>query len=315
MTKAAKKFSVQRFGLYVFAVIGLAVVGLLLGVYLGGGLHISFGNNQQQASSPNAEKTAAKPADKLDTYDRIVKSGTIVCGYYPWPGIAEKNVNTGEMSGLQIDLVNQAFATLDLKVEWKELIVGTQVEDLNNGRVDAICQDGPYVMSAGKFVEFSNPFYAYKAIAYARADEKRFAKPADLNNAAIRFTGIDGDYSVDLAKRLFPNAQLMTMPGTTDAAQMYLNVATNKADVAIVDPISFQAYQQSNPNQLKGLFADKPIGIYKMVCSVRKGDFKTLGLINQAVDNAASFGIADTVLNKFDPDHRFLQRVRSPYID
>jgi hypothetical protein len=51
------------------------------------------------------------------------------------------------------------------------------------------------------------------------------------------------------------------------------------------------------------------------VASVRKGDFKTLGLINQAIDNAASFGITDAVLNKFDPDLRFMQRVRSPYID
>jgi hypothetical protein len=63
------------------------------------------------------------------------------------------------------------------------------------------------------------------------------------------------------------------------------------------------------------LFAGKAIGVYKIVASVRKGDFKTLGLINQAIDNAASFGITDAVLNKFDPDLRFMQRVRSPYID
>jgi ABC-type amino acid transport substrate-binding protein len=315
VTKATKKFPTQKLLLYVFAVIGFGVVGLLLGSYIGGGLHISFGSSQQQDASPNAEKTAAKAADKLDTYDRIVKSGTIVCGYFPWPGFAEKNVNTGELSGIQIDAVNQAFATLDLKVEWKEVIIGAQVEDLTNGKVDAVCLDAPFVMSAGKFVEYSNPFYGSKAVVYARTDEQRFTKLSDLNNETVRFSGIDGDFSMDLAQRLFPKAKMISMPGTTDPTQLFVNLTTRKADVLLTDPMSFQLFEKSNPNQLKGLFAGKAIGVYKIVASVRKGDFKTLGLINQAIDNAASFGITDAVLNKFDPDLRFMQRVRSPYID
>jgi hypothetical protein len=54
---------------------------------------------------------------------------------------------------------------------------------------------------------------------------------------------------------------------------------------------------------------------YVLVYSVAKGDMKTLGLLNQAVDNAAAFGITEEVLNKHDPDHSTLKRVRSIYED
>ena len=249
------------------------------------------------------------------TYERIMQSGKVVCGYFPWPGYAEKDPNTGELSGLEIDLAKASLATLDLKVEWKELVVGTQLEDLKNGKVDAICFDGPFVMSSGKFVEFSNPVFAPIAISYVRSGENRFAAKADLNDPSVRFVGIDGDFSSDLVKRLFPKAQLLTMPGTTDASQLFLDVATKKADITIVDPLSFQVFQKSNPDKVKALFPEQPIGIYKKVFSVAKGDMKTLGLLNQAIDNAAAFGITEEVLNKHDPDHSTLKRVRSIYED
>lgn len=250
-------------------------------------------------------------AAEESAYDRVIAKNEIVCGVTSWAPFRQIDPVTKEWSGFSIDLYRKAFATLDIKVTFKESILGNQVQDLNSGYIDAICDDGPWTMSAGKFVEYSNPVYYTIVLPYVRADEKRFKKMSDLNKKDIRFVGIDGDVSTDLVQRLFPNATLMGMPVTTDVSQMYLNVATGKSDVVIADPSSFNQFNKNNPGQLKPLFDKNPIGKYKLVVSVKKGDFKMWGLVNEAIDNAQSFGIVDEVLDGYDPDHKYLMRVRS----
>jgi ABC-type amino acid transport substrate-binding protein len=252
-------------------------------------------------------------ADDGSAYDRVIAKNEIVCGITPWAPYKEIDPVTKEWKGFVIDLYRKMFATLDMKVTFKEVVLGTQVEDLNLGRVDAICDDGPWTLSAGKFVEFADPVYAVPDYIYVRKDETRFKSRAELNNKDVKFAGIDGDVSNDLAKRLFPNATLLSMPGNTGVSQIFLNVTTKKADVAIVDRSSYEAFSKNNPDQLKLLFPEKPVGVYKVTVSVKKGDFKLLGLVNQAIDNGLSFGIVDEILDGVDPKHQTLIRVRSKY--
>jgi lysine/arginine/ornithine transport system substrate-binding protein len=255
----------------------------------------------------------ATKADDSSAYDRVMAKNEITCGVFQWPPYKMIDPNTKEWSGFAIDIYRKIFATLDIKVKFKELVLGTQVQDLNNGNIDAICDDVPYTLSAGKFVEFSNPVYATPEYLYARKGETRFKSRADLNSKDITFTGIDGDVSNDLATRLFPNAKLQSMPGTTDVSQLFLNVSSKKADVMVGDPSAFSQYEKTNPGKLEILFKDKPVGIYKIVISVKKGDVKMLGLANEAIDNGLALGIVDEILNGFDPKHDKLMRVRSRY--
>lgn len=254
----------------------------------------------------------AQAAD-TSAYDRVIVKNEIVCGVIPWAPYKILDPNTGEWSGFGVELYRRAFATLDLKTTFKEVVLGNQVQDLNTGRVDAICDDGPWTMSAAKFVDYSIPAYASIVYPYMRVGETRIKSRADLNKKEIKFVGIDGDLSSDLVQRLFPNATFQSMPSTTDVSQLFLNVATKKADVAIVDPASFTLFEANNKGKLKSFSRDEPLGKYRQVVSVKKGDTKMLNLINQALTNAHDFGITDDVLNEFDPTHEKLMRVRSPY--
>lgn len=257
--------------------------------------------------------TGSAHAADASAYDRVIAKNDIVCGVIPWAPYKILDPNTGEWSGFGVELYRKAFATLDLKTTFKEVVLGNQVQDLNTGRVDAICDDGPWTMSAAKYVDYSIPAYASIVYPYVRMDETRIKSRADLNKKEVRFVGIDGDLSSDLVQRLFPNATFQSMPSTTDVSQLFLNVATKKADVAIVDPASFTLFEAHNKGKLKVIFKDQPLGKYRQVVSVKKGDSKFLDLVNQALTNAHDFGISDDVLNEFDPTHDKLMRVRSSY--
>lgn len=253
---------------------------------------------------------SAQAADSA--YDRVIAKGELVCGVIPWAPYKVLDPNTKEWSGFSIDMYRKIFATLDIKVTFQEVVLGNQMQDLNNGRVDAICDDGPWTMSAAKFVDYSHPAYATPVYPFVRADDKRFNKRGDFNKKEVSFTGIDGDLSSDLVKRVFPQAKILTMGSMTDVSQLFVNVETKKADVAISDAAAFSVYEKTNPNKLR-MVSGKPLGLYRTVIAVKKGDDKLLGLINQAVDNGLDFGIIDDVLDTFDPEHNKLMRIRERY--
>lgn len=250
---------------------------------------------------------------KTSTYDRVISKNELVCGIYSWAPYKEQDLKTGEWKGFAIDIYRKAFATLDIKVIFKEVSLGNQAEELNSGRIDAMCDDGPWILSEGKFVEYSNPAYVSFVYPYVRVEANQFRSRTDLNKPDVSFVGIDGDLSKDLPQRLFPTAKFLKLPAETDTLEPYLSVEAGKADIVIGDPATFSVYNKKHPGKLKPIFIDRPIAKYKNVVSVKKGDVKMLGLVNQAIDNALALGIVDDVLDDFDPQHKLLMRVRLPY--
>ncbi len=254
----------------------------------------------------------AQAKDSDSAYDHVIAKNEIVCGLVPWAPFKEYDPNSKEWKGFAVDIYRQAFATLDIKVTFQEVVLGNQVQDLNSGRIDAMCDDGPWTLSSGKYEEYSSPVYYSAVYPYVRVTEKRFQTVTDLDTPTVTFSGIDGDLSNDLVGRFFPKAKLASMPATTDVSQLYLNVATGKADVVIADPSSFSTFDKHNPHQIKPL-KTKPLVVYKQVIAVKKGDTKMLGLVNEAVDNALAFGIVDRILDGYDPTHEKLMRVAPRY--
>lgn len=51
-------------------------------------------------------------------YERVIKSGTLKCGYIPYPPAMIVDPNTGEKSGIFYEFMNEVGKRLSLKVEW-----------------------------------------------------------------------------------------------------------------------------------------------------------------------------------------------------
>jgi ABC-type amino acid transport substrate-binding protein len=77
-------------------------------------------------------------ATEDSAYDRVITKNEITCGIMAWAPFAEIDPNTKEWNGLTVGIMRKAFATLDMKVRFKEVTPGNQVQDLNNGRIDAV---------------------------------------------------------------------------------------------------------------------------------------------------------------------------------
>lgn len=248
-------------------------------------------------------------APKETAYERVMRTGVLKCGYYAWPPYFIKDANSGEMSGLAVDYAQAVGDLLDLKIEFVEMAaIGLQAEELKKGLYDAYCLDSYYVFTSIKFLDFGDPFFFAPVFVYVRSDDARFKSLNGFDATGVKLVGIDGDISVDLARRRFPKAETTTLPANSDAAQIMMNVANGKADGAIIDPGVVQEFNKTNPPGLKPVPVHQAVAVYPISFSVTKGEGELLKVLDGAVSALYNTGITAQIVAKYNlpPDTIYL---------
>ncbi len=121
------------------------------------------------------------------SYERVMRTGVLRCGYIPYAPAVIIDPNTKRFSGLIPEVMAEAGRLLDLKIEWtEELGFGTTVDALKGGRVDAICIGFWENPAEGRHVFFSRPMYYSPVYPYVRANDHRFDKDVGLPMDDIR---------------------------------------------------------------------------------------------------------------------------------
>ncbi len=249
---------------------------------------------------------------KESAYDRIIRTGTIRCGYYPWPPYFEKDINTGELKGMFKEIYDDIFSFIDLKVEYHEINLGFQVSDLNNNKFDTICGDAPASYASIKYVDYTTPSIYVPLYTYVKTEHLSLYKDNPFNTEDITFAAIDGDLSQELALRLFPKAKLHSIPNISDPAQMLMDVVNSKADVVIADPLTVTRFLNGQPDTVKRT-SFTPVSVYPLSFSVKKNNMDLFNMLDMAQKMAHNAGILDKTMEKYDPDHTFFLPIAKPY--
>ncbi|MGE3770073.1 MAG: substrate-binding periplasmic protein [Bdellovibrionales bacterium] len=245
-------------------------------------------------------------------YDRVMRTGTLRCGYFLWPKFVDKDPNTGALSGIAFDVAESVAQKFGLKVEWTEVAIGSEVEALQTTKVDAICAaNGPFNWKSAAYEDFVTPFAKFRIDVYGRANETRFKIPADLNSPDVTFSALDGDLSTVYAVESFPQAKMLSLPNMADPSLLVLNVIDNKADVVLVDPVTVSMTEAQYPGAIKPLFA-RPYGFIPTGMSVGKNQHALLQMLNQGMEILFDVGIMDKILDKYDPERKLAVRRDAP---
>lgn len=253
-------------------------------------------------------------AGKESAYDRVMRTNTLRVGYSIWPPYTIQDPNTGELSGMGVDIAELTASFLDVKLEWVQMTgYGTQVEALKQGMYDITINDGPYVFTTIKFVDFSDPYVYAPVFVYGRDDETRFKTLDDLNKPEVTFIGLDGDLSVDLVNRLYAKAKLDTLPATTDPGILMTNVAIKKGDVTILDPGSIHTFNKNNKPGLKNLSPKEAVAVYPIGFAVAKGEDKLLNMLNGAVAAMINTNTINPIIKKWLPEEGAFYPVDASY--
>lgn len=242
-------------------------------------------------------------ADKVKNgFDSVAATGVLRCAYATWPPYMMKDPNTGVLSGVAYDQMEEVARFLDVKIDWVEEVgYGNYIEGLNTGRYDMMCAtvwpDGP----RAKNTTLTVPAYYSTIYPYVRGDEAReFASYADLNSADLTIAAVDGDVTYSLATSRFPEAKIHALPQMADGGAGLLAVATGKADIMFVDEGIFADFAQHNPGKLKQLDHLGPVGVFSESYSVPQGDFQLKNMIDTALVYLTNSGITADILSRYE---------------
>src|SRR5580704_8643017 len=162
--------------------LGFLVV-VLVAVFVGW----HFGRNNSAVTSPVKEST----------YERVIRTGEIRCAYEPYAPALSKDPNTGQLSGIFYDVMQEVGRRLNLKINWVEEVgYGVIPEGFVTDRYDAFCNTVFPTAERSRGGAFTIPI-CYSAVDdFVRADDHRFDNDLPkLDDPAVKFSGKDGDVS------------------------------------------------------------------------------------------------------------------------
>jgi len=222
-------------------------------------------------------------------FERVSKTKILRCGYFPYEPFVIKDPNTGKLSGVIVDYLNQVGAQHGLTVEWTgEVNIDQVVPALDSGKFDAFCVPCTPIPGWEEHINFTAflgglPYYAYVS-AHQRIT------PEQLSTA--RFATVDGFAMTEITHRQFPKATYQSLPQTTSISELFDQLRFGKADAVVNEGVAAQNYMAANPNVMRRA-SDEPVIAMRMFLLSSKSDTKMAAFMDQtfAVDSPVNLAV------------------------
>lgn len=255
------------------------------------------------SDGPNAPTVEARKT----AFDRIMETRTIRCGYYVFPPVTYRDPNTKELSGFTVDMMNQIGRRAGLKIEWaEETNFVSWTESLKAGRFDVACTPNWPDTPLGSVVAFSVPMFYAGLYPMVRADDARFKDGVDvmsrLNKEDITFVTIEGNALDGIARRYFPNANIITQPKSSGDSSFVLDVLTKKADVLLTDQNGKIEFNRANPGKLRLIDSVPPVKTQPFVLSVDRDEMVLKDFLDSAVMDLIYDSTMDAMLRQWESE-------------
>lgn len=258
----------------------------------------------------------AAEGEKESAYERVIRAGTIRCGYVNYYPFFLKDPKTGENTGIFYDLVEKMGERLGLKIDWTlETSFDSMYEELRRNRIDAVCSGiWPFAPKA-KVGAVTNAMFYSGVEAYARSGDDRFDETlSDVNAPDIKIATIDGEMSALIAAEDFPKAQTVSMPNLTDISQLLLNVQTGKADITFVETAVANEFMLHNPGAIKNITPEKPVRIFGNTILTGPQDMAFVAMLNMAQAELVMNGFVEKVIKKYEKHPGSFYLAAPPYV-
>ncbi len=244
---------------------------------------------------------------------KVLASKTIRVGYIVYPPALIKDPNTGQLSGIFYDALNEAGAKLGVKVDWVgETTWATMFADMNAGKFDMVGQSVWQSSPRSTQGDFSDPVMYSVIGAWTRPNDHRFDNDySAINSPDVKIAVISGELAQTIAKEQFPNAQIVSLPQTASVSQAFLNVASGKADIAFEELPLGNDYMKNNPNSIREANPSKPVRINANVFVIPQNQPEFKEMLNSAIGEELNSGYINTLLQKYAPGQFY--PVAQPY--
>src|ERR1700674_4002577 len=188
-----------------------------------------------------ARESAAQAADS--TFDRIKQSKIVRVAALPGESpYFNKDITTGEWSGMAVEMAKSIASAFDAKIEYTESTYGNSVLDLQSGKIDLAFALTPTPQRA-LVIGFSRPVFMH---GFGTVGKKGFEPKTwgDLNKPDVKVAVDIGSVHELAARNFAPKSQII---GLKTRDECVLAGRTGRADCVILAVILGLTAVKKNP--------------------------------------------------------------------
>ncbi len=181
----------------------------------------------------------------------------------------EMYLNNGQPAGYDVDLLNKLAAKLGVKLQIQNLDFNGLIPGLIAKKFDLVSVGLTPTAARQQVVDFTRSYVPYASVLAVKASDNSPAQIATYNKGGDTITALQGSSDQTVAQADFPKAHVL---GLSDQNATLLEVATGRAQGAVLENYILAQYQQANPNQVKQAALAKPLSLSYGAWAVQKGD-------------------------------------------
>ena len=196
-------------------------------------------------------------------------------------------------AGIDIEIVKRVAEDNGMKIEINNMEFDSLTVALSNGQISCAIAGMTITEERKKSVDFSEPYYVAKQVMIVNGDNNDIKKAADMKGKRIAVVqGYTGQIEVE---NLGFKDTMSAFKKGTEAIQELLN---GKCDVVVIDSATANQYIKDNPS-LKIVEDDDTFTSEEYGIAVKKGDTKTLEMVNAAIKKMKEDGTIDALSAKY----------------
>jgi len=245
-----------------------------------------------------------------------MRTKTIRCSYAVYPPTLMKDPNSGKITGIFHDLIEEAARLHGFKVEWTaEVDYGTIIQGFDTGRYDMFCAalwPGP---ERAQQALFTVPLYYSGVGIFVRADDHRFdGHPEKLNAPEYKFSiSSDGDINDSVARADFPLAQRVAIAPMAPPSMMFEDVANKKTDAVLAEVAFVSDFLKVHPGALRNIVPADPVRVFPNVYMLPKNEFQFKSMMDTVLQTLLYQGYVNKLIDKYAGTGGGFYKAAKPY--
>jgi cyclohexadienyl dehydratase len=216
-----------------------------------------------------------------DRLDLVLKAGVLRVGTTMDTPVFSMRDASGQLKGLDIDLLETLAKALDVKIEYVKMTFGTMVPDLLADKFDMAMSGMGRTFDRARVATFSKPYMRYGKLMMIRsADAGRYRTLSDLDKPGIKIAFNRGGLNDRFANTEFQRATPTGYPSNQLATTDLLD---GKVDAQVQDSTAAVYMARNNP-LLAAMSPDNVFHPVHVAALLRREDQSLQNFINIWID-------------------------------
>lgn len=224
-----------------------------------------------------------------DTLEKVRSTKELNVGYFIFEPTIMEDPNTGQRSGIFIDMIESLAKSLDAKVVYHKIDLANFAAGLQSRQFD-LCIGATFATpQRATAVLFTRPiFYAGYTGVVPKGRAAEFPNWQSLDRPGLRVAVKQGSAIDDFVRVNFKNAQIINLTGP-DLTLPLAAVSSGQADVGLMNQLTVFTYLRQHP-ELEEVLSKAPVAPTNFSWAVRPDDLRWLQFINTSLEYLENTG-------------------------